>query len=529
MDAIRSGNGPLIQSPYRASAPVGAAVCENDAVEWSTGTGNAHPMRLAPEAAAVDAPAMASVGKKIGIGVALALTGFGILAGTAQPAHAQQPTSVSTVRTTSTDTRAREAGPVHVGSVDEVVEKFSRERQLYIVGQPALNGRPLSTQEIEHFKQVLADHPNVYVVLVDKTTDVGRDDNVLSRGIANSHAFQSVAQPDTGEKDGVVFMIYTNVNENPMKRKVFMRSEELPDRLNVGEANFAAEDGTPGPLMEMFIDAFKNQQKDLAGSLQPVMQQIIQAVNAHVERTVGPVREQIALAQTALAGAKPEIKKFQDEFGKGGQIGDPDVAGWEAQLDAAREAVSRDNLPEATRLSQAVVSAVSTQQAAMSGYRQAPAQIQALKADLARMESALQGLEDNAGAREARKSLDAAGNMLARLGIAFNAKDTSYTESLKAAQEQAESASQHVQASRQTTRARLDHEKTMRNVRNAVLGGVTLAVLVVTFLLNRRARHKKAEAEEALQKAIADIGARAQELMALLNQSDVHEVAAYEG
>ena len=58
---------------------------------------------------------------------------------------------------------------------------------------------------------------------------------------------------------------------------------------------------------------------------------------------------------------------------------------------------------------------------------------------------------------------------------------------------------------------------------------VALAVVATGVVANRRASAAGAKAQKELDAAVAEIGARSNELMELLNTADVHEVAAYEG
>ena len=242
------------------------------------------------EAAAEEASATPLGNRLMGM-LALGLSGIGVIGGIATlptPAMAQTVQSqalAETPQTTETDTRMRDARPVRAQSIDDAVRRFDRSHQLYVVGNPKLNGTPLVSDDLARYREVLREHPNVYVVLIERTDDIKGDDLRLSRGIGNSSAFESVVNPQTGERDGAVFMIYHNVDGNPNARKIFMRAESMLDRVGVGEAAFAAPDGTPGPLLQQFVHAFKDEGKDIPGALETVMTTMQSRVDADIRQT----------------------------------------------------------------------------------------------------------------------------------------------------------------------------------------------------------------------------------------------------
>lgn len=461
--------------------------------------------------------------------VALGLTGFGVVAGMVampQPAFAQ---TISTTQVnhqaataTATDNRVRTQTPVNVQSVQQAVDKFDKTHQLYVVGQPALNGTPLTKADMARYAEVLKKYPNAYVVLVDKTTNVQGDDMTLSRGIGNSAEFQGVVNPKVGERDGVVVMIYHNVNGDQNHRKIFMRAESLPDKLGVGEAAFAAEDGTPGPLLNDFINAFKNEGKDIPGSLEVVLQKVDGTIDNYVQQTVGQAEQNVQAGHTALDGLQPKVKEFQGKYGSGGSLGSPDVAGWQKQMARADEALGNKDFQTATTLSTGVVSAVRTQETAMANYGQAPAIAQDVQKTLNQVKGELGGLSANGNTTSARTSYQTASQEMESYNTAYKAKDPSFQEHLQKARGAADQATKEVSASKSET-------ETIKNVKLGAAATVTLAVLAVSIVMNRRAAAKGRKAQTELDEALKSIGDKSNELMKLLNNADFHEIAGYEG
>lgn len=388
--------------------------------------------------------------------LALGLSGIGVIGGIATiptPAMAQTVQSQShteTPQTVETDTRVRDARPVRAQSIDDAVRRFDRSHQLYVVGNPKLNGVPLVSDDLARYREVLRDHPNVYVVLVDRTDDVKGDDLRLSRGIGNSAAFQSVVNPQTGERDGAVFMIYHNVDGNPNARKIFMRAESMLDRLGVGEEAFAQADGTPGPLLEQFVHAFKEEGKDIPGALESVMRTMQSTVDAEISRA---------------------------------------------------EAVARQ---------------------AEVAYREAPGIAAQVRAQLDTVKGQLDGLPNNKSAARARDAYTRASQALERYETQHQAKDPAFSATLNASRNDAATAAQAVTASR-------DDAAHADLLRKEIAAVVALAVVATGVVANRRASAAGAKAQKELDAAVAEIGARSNELMELLNTADVHEVAAYEG
>ena len=187
------------------------------------------------------------------------------------------------------------ADPAAMQSINQpqdAVNQFRADTQLYV------QGSPLTSDEMQRMRSLLSQHPNTYVVLIDYSSDVMADDLLLSRGIGESAAFQSRTNATLNQRDGVLFMIYFDSNQG---RKIFMRSEELPDRLGVGEANFADASGQPKQLLQLFINAVRNEGKDVPTALE----RVINRINQTIRSAENSVAESRATPPSSTPSAQP--------------------------------------------------------------------------------------------------------------------------------------------------------------------------------------------------------------------------------
>ncbi len=469
------------------------------------------PEQAPPVPVEVHAAEETSRGNRLRMGVMLGLTALGAVAPMLMPtvAHAAVVNSVT--------------------SVQQVVDQFSAGQHVYVVGNPAINGVPVANGELGRVQQIMREHPNAYIVLVDGSTNVSADDHALSRGIGNHPDFQKVVNPRTGERQGVVIMVYTGIkdagfvqNNGGKDRAIFFRSEELPDKLGVGEANFADPNtGAPRELMQTYISAFQAG-KGLSGALDAVLDRVDTAVNAYAEGAFNGASSAVQQAVDGLNSTRGQVTEFQRKYGTGGSLGSPDVEGWQRQLEQARQALANKDLQGAREHAAALNASLAQWTSAASAYGEAGQTAIAVRTLLNESGSAIRGLEQNDQAASAATHQAAAEKKLQEFEVAYRAKDPSYPEKLAAAQSEANLAARDVQASRDATQL-------ARNVKLYGGSAVVIGVLVTAFVLNHRARAKSKEAQEALDEATARLGERSKELLDLLNRADYHKVSNYSG
>lgn len=524
MDAIRFNTNTSATLPARSSG----SKEPSETFEWSTAPSLAmkappgarsttvEAVRLETPQVAPSTPEAESKGtnwREIGKKTAMVLTmgGLGVVAPMVMPAVAQAAPA-ATVTT-----------PVQVANIDEAVQNFRADHQLYVVGNPELNGQPLSQAQIAEFSQMLEGHPGSYVVLIDRTTDLAGDDHELSRGIGNSAAFQSVVNPETGEKEGRLLMIYFNVDNDPGQRKIFLRTEELPDRLNVGELNFADPDtGEPRELSRIFINAVRNEGKSVAGAADAVFDRIDSVVNAAVTQTTASASQAVGAAQTAVAEGKEDVQDFQKQHGAGGIIGSPDVASWDARLQQAQQQLQQRDYSGAARTANALVQTIEAQQQAMSSYTGAGATATQVQATLEEARSLINSLPNNEATAEMRATLARAEESMRAFRADYGAKNPDYASHLTAGQNEAGSALSQAQDYK-------SEQERNEKIRNYAAAGISVAILATGVILHVRARGARKSAEAEYDKAIAEIGQKSHQLLELMNEADFHKVANYEG
>ncbi|MCA9795862.1 MAG: hypothetical protein KC910_28840, partial [Candidatus Eremiobacteraeota bacterium] len=297
-----------------------------------------------PQVLEAEAPESKSGTHKLAAAAALALTAVGAgagIVGAASPAYAESVALAASPASTSflqTVLAQRDTAPVVVHNAQEVVDQFQAQRQLYVQGDP------LPADVMRDLSEQLAKHPNMYVVLVDYTSNFEDYDFTVATGIGNSDAFASVRNPVTGEKEGVVFTVMFDSNDG---RKVFMRSEELPDKLGVGEENFADEYGNPERLLKTFLRA-RDRGQNMAGMLGSVFTEINTTIKAHTDQVLTQATGDVARAEKDLPSLRQRYEKQNKDYPQA--VAMPDFASWQQQVGAARQALDAGDLQAAINL-----------------------------------------------------------------------------------------------------------------------------------------------------------------------------------
>lgn len=543
---IENISGLTKSSPLRKQAPVpapsGEASPPQDRVETSAAP--AHPEIKPPtlespaaEKASLQSRGLASTAARVGLGVAMGLTA---LVGLAQVAHAQPQQAqvqVQTLQQTGGTTlmdaiRAgqpqRDTRPVRVQNVQEAVREFRAERQIYVVGNPQYQGRSFSDAEMARFQEVMQQHPNAYVVLIEQSGNIKNDDYTLARGIGNSEAFKSNVDATTGQPNGAVYMIYFKVTDQSFiqrtgkDRAMFMRSEQLLDDAGVGEGNFVDRETLQNrELFNRYIDSIRGG-SDVPTALQSVLQRVDQGVQNYLTNTIQGAQSQVAAARTALDESRSVVGDFQRKHGDRGLLGSPNTQLWRSQLEEAQQKLEQRDYAGAARLAQSVNQAVQQYRQAVANFEGAPAQASEATGWITQAEQELSGLENNGPAQLARQNLESARQALGRYQEAHRNNDPAYQEHLQQARSAAQQATRNVAASKSRT-------ETIKNVKIYGSAALGAAALLTAGILNHGARKRKKEAQSELDKAVEALGTRSKELIRVMNRSDYQEISAYTG
>ncbi|MBS2034753.1 hypothetical protein JST97_07190 [bacterium] len=546
IDKLKSVSPLMAKRP--ANAPKGAetpATQPHDGVHWSATDGGyklaAPPKFDGLEAAnkpQVKANGLAEIGKKVGLGAALTLTGLVGMAGVANAQTAQVQTVRANANAAQPMTLAqavraalpaeRSQTPVQASSVQDAVNKFTATQQIYVVGSPQYQNKPLSAQDYAQFQSVMKEHPNAYLVLIANSNNIKDDDWVLSRGIGENPGFTANVDSRTGDRNGEVFMIYFHttdqgfINRTGHDRAMFMRSEQLLDDAGVGENNFVDRETLQNK--ELFTTYIQGIQagNSPAMALNGVLEKIDTGVNNYVTTYVQGAQNGVNAARTAITNVEPKVRDFQNKHGNKGALGNPDVNGWKSQLDQAQTMINNRDFKGALNLAQSVQRSVSGYESAISAFTNAPNVAQQAQALIDRAETQLPGLENNGPAQQARQNIQQAKDELKAYQASYSANNTDYQQHLSRASELAQGAIDKVAASKSQT-------ETIKNVK-LYGGGALAAVILVTGIgLNYRARKKKGEADHEVDEALAKLGEKSKELVRIMNAESYEDVSQYTG
>jgi len=462
-----------------------------------------------------------------GLKVALGLVGVaGALLSTAGVAQAQvqvRPTQAAQPR--SLADQVRDTRPVFAGSVQDVVNQFSSSRQIYVVGNPQYQGQNL---DLRQYQEVLAKHPNAYVVLIAESNNVKNDDYNLSRGIGNNAQFKSVVDAETGQPNGAVFMVYFKVTDQTFiqqtgnNRAIYMRSEQLLDDAGVGENNFVdRETREPRELMQTYVNALRSGQS-VPQALNQVMDKIDAGVEAHLKTSVRGAQAAVDQAGRRLDEVRGKVRDFQKKHGEKGSLGQPPVEAWRTQLQSAKDSLKARDYARAGQTARELQTQLAQYESRISQFEQAPAQAQEIRTLINQLEQQVSKLPENSQAQQARESLSQAKQQMAAYQQRYDANELDFQPQLEGARAAANRAQDLMEASTSSAAA----ARNLKLYGSAALG---VALIVTALVLNHRARSQKKEAQEELDGAIANMAERSKELVRVMNDSDVQQVAAFTG
>jgi hypothetical protein len=518
-------------SPLRPPAPPAEnpARVQDPGDGWVGGVGPAKEAKAPelPTAPDRQAESHRETGRHTALKVALGLVGVGgALLSMAAPAQAQvQVRPAATTQARSLADSFRDTRPVFVGSVQDAVQQFNASRQIYVVGQPQYQGQNL---DLKPFQDVFAKHPNAYVVLIAQSNNVKSDDYALARGIANSPQFKGVVDKETGQPNGSVFMVYFKVTDQKFieqtgkDRAIYMRSEQLLDDAGVGENDFVdRETHEPRRLMQTYVDAVRGGQS-VPQAFDQVLHQIDAGVSKHVETTVRGATAVVEQADKQLDSVSDKARDFQKKHGAKGSLGQPPVDSWKAQLQSARDSLKARDYGAATQSAKSLQTSLSQYEGRLAQFAQAPQQAQEIRTLISELEQQVNQLPENGQAQQARESLQSAKNQLAAYQQRYDANELDFQPQLDGARTAAQQARHHAQASTQT-------EAATRNLKLYGSAAVGVGLLATALILNHKARGRRKEAEEELDQAIGAMGNKSKELIRVMNEADVTQIAAFTG
>lgn len=523
---INKTNGLQNLSPLRSHSAPKSEQAKDPADGWVGGVGPAKEEKpTLPQSQTQQAEGHKSTGQHTALKVALGTLGVaGALIGMANQAQAQVRTTPNVTPRSLTD-QVRDTRPVFAGSVNDVVNKFSAGRQIYVVGNPQYQGQNL---DLKQFQDVFAKHPNAYIVLIGQSDNVKSDDMTLSHGIANSQQFKSVVDKETGQPNGQVYMVYFKVTDQKFiqqtgkDRAIYMRSEQLLDDAGVGENDFVdRETLEPRTLMQTYIGALQNGQ-GVPQAFAQVLDKVDAGQEAFVKTSVRGAQQAVDQAADKLKTVQGTVKDFQRKHGEKGSLGAPDVDGWKARLQTAKDQIKARDYGAAGETARGLISTLSSYETRLSQFNQAPAQAQEISRQVTALELEVQKLPDNGQAQQARETLQNAKNSLAAYQQKYDSNELGFQPELDAARSAAGEVQHHIDASR-TSEAAI---KNLKIYGSAALG---VGLIATALILNYKARGRRKESEKELDEALAALGDRSKELIKVMNEADVAQIAGFTG
>lgn len=513
-------------SPLRPqSQPAPKEQVKDPSDGWVGGVGAKDEKPSLPQSQTQEAEGHKSTSHHTALKIALGTLGVaGALVGMAQTAQAQVRTTPQVSPRSLTD-QVRDTRPVFAGSVHDVVSRFSAGKQIYVVGNPQYQGQNL---DMKQFQDVFAKHPNAYIVLIGQSDNVKADDMALSRGIANSSEFKSVVDQETGQPNGQVYMVYFKVTDQKFiqqtgkDRAIYMRSEQLLDDAGVGENNFVdRETLEPRTLMQTYISAIQGGQS-VPQAFSQVLDKVDAGQEAFLKSSVRGAQAAVDQASAKLSDAQKDVRDFQKKHGEKGSLGKPDVDGWKARLQTAKDQIKARDYGAAGETARSLVSTISAYQGQLAQFNQAPAQAQEISRQISSLELEVQKLPDNGQSQQARENLQSAKNSLAAYQAKYDANELGFQPELDAARSAAGEVQHHIDASRSS-------EAAIKNLKLYGSAAVGVGLIATALILNYKARGRRKESEKELDEALAALGDRSKELIKVMNEADVTQVAAFTG
>ena len=506
-------------SPLRALAPRPAA----PAVPQDGWSGSAAPATSAGrptgtasslQRAEVNSEHGRVTGMKVALGLTgLAAAGLGMLS--AAPAQAQ-------VRLQATPAR-RDTQPVRANSAADVVRQFDASRPIYVIGDPQFRGQSLGSDGYRELQNVMKKHPHSFVVLVAQSDDVKGDDATLSRGIGNSSAFKSLGNPETGEPDGNVIMVYFKVTDQKFvdttgkDRAIYMRSEQLLDDARVGENDFLDRFTlTPGKLMNAYTGVVGNG-GTVPAALGAVLDQVDAGVETHLRDGVRAAQATVDQAAGKFEQVSAQAQAFKREHGAGGKLGAAPVESWQGKLAEARSELKAHHYARASELARSLQNELGLYTDALNAWSAGPIQAQQIAAELEKVQN-----DAAISIGPAASHLDKARASLAAYQQLHDAQETGFAGHLK-------SAASEVQLARESLTETRASAAAVRNMKIYGSAAVGAALLVTTALLAMRANKSRKQAQGELDAALGRMAERSKAVIDVMNQSDVAQMAAFTG
>ena len=391
--------------------------------------------------------------------------------------------------------------------INEVIQRWSPDRHLYVKGD--LGIAPTQLDGLEAWLD--ANAPHWVIVLMNSASDEryaaadgntynGMDavEHALGKDLNNRTDFGTLVHPQTGERDGAVFVLFLQ------ERKFSYYASDAQDRRNLGDGHWIGQLDQPAIRAMRSGGRILDAVKDTVTSINQQLARIIssevadaQRAKLELQRALDSLKAAIVHSRTMIDEVKVASAEYRQTHPNAtGTLAQPPLEKWREEV----AAIESDPQPENVRaLQQRLAQTDDAILSHLNGYAAAQGLPQQLKSLNAKLSLLAETPATSASVAEARAALAQAEKSVAtgEFGV-------------EAALSQADMAIEEAEHTIGLERARLEREQLVQTwVRRTVITMLILlaaTIALILWILNRRRR-------AIMQKAIATIDEREAQVM----------------
>ncbi len=386
-------------------------------------------------------------------------------------------------------------------SINEVVDNWSQDQQVYVQGKIGVSNRKLT----ELAKWLKQNGPHWTVVLMQTASSqkyVSRDgrsyrgmdavEYALGHGLSNLTDFGHLENEQTKQSDGCVFVLFLK------ERKFSYFGSDTQDTRGLGESRWVGHLDQPaframrggGRILDAVKDTVSNINKKVESAIRREaaarQKAIDDAKRAELQRQTDLLRlkEDIAEAKTvAVAEVIRLANKFVNDFPKASEsdLAKPPTDDWVRSLDQEEEDLNLDNISEIKQRVSVTVDRIRRYLNDYEAHRTFDALVQPIEEDIDQLSMAIEDVAD--------EQIEDASSLLDQARMAHALGDRKFFELLDQTRNVIVGANQTLATHREQVRIEQEKQAAVRRailIGSAVLGGLLLILLVI---LNRRRRH----------------------------------------
>lgn len=389
-----------------------------------------------------------------------------------------------------------------IARINEVVEKWTPDRRLFIKGDLAIG--PKQLDDLETWLD--ANAPHWVIVLMSNArgesyvgadgasyTEMDAVEHALGKGLSNRTDFGKLAHPKTGELDGTVFVLFLQ------ERKFSYFASDAQNRRNLGDGNWIGQLDQPAVRAMRSGGRILDAVKDTVKSIDQQLARKIGAEAADAERVKLELQRALESLKSSISHLRNLIDEVQLAAGEHrqnhrsatGPLIQPPIGKWKEEIAAIESDAKSENVRDLQQRLTKTEDAISIY---LNGYAEAQGLETQIKQIDARVALVAHTPAAAAEVTTAAKSIEAAEKLA-------NNGDFGIDQALQRADAAVARGLEIVESER----ARLERQQLVRSwVRRTVilmlvLVGLTIAAIL--WILNRRR-------VAVMQKALATLNER---------------------